>query len=269
MGDNINILDELKALNANAIINAGRENIYFLPDDFFIDFSENIERQIWLNSVSKITPYTVPSGYFDKLSEIIFNKLSINQLNVKVQNVYSVPDGYFNNLADNILEKIKIENDNVQEELKQLSPFLSKFSKTNVYTVPSGYFENLIPQATTKAQPAEIISIGTKTRRWISYAAAACVVALMFGGGYYYMQQTKSPANIQNKYADVKVDQAISQLSDVEISNYLNNDDSDIYIPQNDTQDVDIKALLENMSDEEISNYLLENSDPGNNTKGI
>ena len=34
-------------------------------------------------------------------------------------------------------------------------------------------------------------------------------------------------------------------------------------------QDINIKSLLENMSDEEINNYLRENSDPGENTKGI
>jgi len=149
---------------------------------------------------------------------------------------------------------------------------LSKIPKTNVYTIPAEYFEFFITPK-QEVQPVKIISIKRKPHRWVTYAAAACIAALMFGGGYYYIQNnisnSSSTSTAQNPMADVKVKQAIAQLSDAEIDNYLNNDSSEVYTPQNDVEDINIKSLLENMSDEEIDNYLRENSDPGENTKGI
>jgi len=275
MADNINIFDdELKELGANSLINASRNNLYFLPDDFFINLPSNIIRQIWLNSVPKINPYFIPAGYFENLSEVVFDKIAVNSNKlISSQDLYSVPAGYFNNLAENILENIKAKNNSVQQELEELSPLLSKIPKTNVYTIPAEYFESFIAAPKQEVQPAKIISIKRKPHRWIAYAAAACIAALMFGGGYYYMQDNisnnSSTSTAQNPIADVKVKQAIAQLSDAEIDNYLNNDSSEVYTPQNDVEDINIKSLLENMSDEEIDNYLRENSDPGENTKGI
>ncbi len=275
MADNINIFDdELKELGANSLINASRNNIYFLPGDFFINLSNNITRQIWLNSVPKINPYFIPAGYFENLSEIILDKIAIDSKELlSSEGLYNVPDGYFNNLAENILQNIKAKNNSIQQELEELSPLLSKIPKTNVYTIPAEYFESLTATPKQEVQPAKVISIKSKPRKWIAYAAAACIAALMFGGGYYYMQGNISNNNnnispAQNQIADVKVKRAISQLSDAEIDNYLNNDSSEVYTPQNDVEDINIKSLLENMSDEEIDNYLRENSDPGENTKG-
>jgi hypothetical protein len=272
MEDNINILDELKSLDAGTLISLSRKNVYFLPDDYFSDLPINIIRQIWLNSVPIINPYHIPPNYFEHLPELILDKLAVqNQVALKSP-TYEVPDGYFNNLAENILGNIKAGNNNVQQELEELSPLLNTIPKVNVYTVPAEYFESLNPAPVRETQPAKIVSIKSKPRRWIAYAAAACIAALMFGGGYYYMQDKNFNDNNtsagQNQVAEVKVQQAISQLSDAEIDSYLKNDD-DVYIPQNDTQDINIKFLLENMSDEEINNYLIENSDPGENTKGI
>ncbi len=272
MEDNINIFDELKFLDAGTLIDMSRNNIYFLPDGYFSNLPDNITRQIWLNSVPGVTPYYIPSNYFEHLPELILDKLAIqNQLTFNRQ-TYQVPEGYFNNLAENVLGNIKGRNNSVQEELEEISPLLSKISKANVYTVPETYFESLNQVPTQEIQPAKIFSLKSKPRKWIAYAAAACIAALMLGGGYYYMQDNnvndKNSSVTQGHVTEVKVQQAISQLSDVEIDNYLQNDD-DVYTPQNDTQDINIKFLLENMSDEEINNYLIKNSDPRENTKGI
>ena len=89
-----------------------------------------------------------------------------------------------------------------------------------------------------KCNLQKLFHIKSKPRRWIAYAAAACIAALMFGGGYYYMQGNTSNNNnstAQKQVADIKVQKAISQLSDTEIDNYLNNDNSDVYTPQNDS----------------------------------
>lgn len=273
MEENINIFDELKSLAASTLISISRNNVYFLPDNYFSSLIDNIKRQIWLNSVPVINPYSVPSNYFEYLPDLILDKLSIQNQFVVNRQTYEAPEGYFDNLAASILQNIKAKN-NVHQELEELSPLLSEIPKTNVYTVPDLYFESLIQVPAQEIQPAKVISIKNKPRRWIAYAAAACIAVLMFGGGYYYMQDNtfnnnSSSSTVQNQLAGVKVKQAISQLSDAEIDSYLNNNNYDVYTPQSDTQDINIKSLLENMSDEEINNYLRENSDPGENTRGI
>lgn len=274
MAENINILDELEQLNAGTLINVARKNLYFLPDDYFDNLSGNINMQICLNSVLNKNPFSVPENYFENFAGVILDKIAVNSnaLNLATQSLYNVPDGYFNNLSASILQKIKAQKNDVQEELEEIAPLLNKIPKTNVYSVPAAYFEKLVPQTEIKAQPAKVISMGSKARKWFAYAAAACIAALMFGGGYYYWNESKTPNNhpsaVTRQYANINVEQAISKLSDDEIDNYLKNDNTDISIPQNDTQDVNIKTLLDNMSDEEISNYLLENSGPDENTKG-
>lgn len=273
MVENINILNELKELNAGSLIQSGNKNIFIAPDDYFTHLSNNIINQIWLNSVPRINPYYIPANYFKNLPELILDKLAIKNHQSSNKQTYQVPDGYFNNLASNILDKIKIANNNIQQELEELSPLLSKLPKTNIYTVPAGYFENLIPQTVQEVQPAKVISFSNKARKWFTYAVAACIAALMFGGGYFYLNGNKTltgkTAIDVSQYKDIKVDQAISQLSDDEINSYLKEDNSDISIPsQDDSQDVNIKALIDNMSDEEINNYLRENSDPAENMRG-
>jgi hypothetical protein len=271
MADDFTILDELQALNADTLLNMSRENMYFLPDEFFTDFSGNITRQIWLNSVPKKNPYHFPKDYFENLPDIILDKVVLNER--AAGTLLHVPDGYFNNLAENILGKIKAKNDNVQQELEELAPLLSQLPKTNVYSAPAGYFETLAPKpvAEKEEQPAKVISIRRKTRRWFNYAAAACIAALMFGGGYYYLNENKNPQSSSSNgaiYANINVEQAISQLSDSAINSYLQNDNTDISTPQNDYREINIQSLIQNMSDEEISNYLLKNSDPNEKSQG-
>ena len=276
MADSVNILDELKELNSAVLINAERKNLYTYPDGYFEDLSHNIFRGVWMQSLPKVNPHSVPAGYFENLPEIIIDKLALKSTfvsNTNSKELYNVPDGYFSNLSGNILQKINEKNSSVQQELEELSPLLSSIPKTNVFTVPEKYFEGLTVQHKVNKQPAKVISIGTKTRKWFAYAAAACVAALMFGGGYYYMQSksnTNNTSAANTQIAAVNVEQAVLQLSDSEIDSYLKEDNSDIYTNQNsDNQDINVKILLENMSDDEIDNYLLKNSEPGEKTKRI
>lgn len=275
MVENINILNELKELNAGALIESGNKNIFNAPDDYFTHLPNNIITQIWLNSVHRINPYYLPANYFKNLPELILDKLVIKNYQSSNKQTYQVPDGYFNNLASHIIDKIKAanNNNNIQQELDELAPLLSKLPKTNIYTVPAGYFENLIPQTVPEVRPAKVISFSNKARKWFTYAAVACIAALMLGGGYFYLNGNKTSTGKTaidiSQYKDIKVDQAISQLSDDEINSYLKEDNSDISIPsQDDSQDVNIKTLIDNMSDEEINNYLRENSDPEENMRG-
>lgn len=269
MTEDVNIYNELKALNSSELIKLDKKNLYTYPKDYFNDLCENILTNIRLQFFSVLTPYTVPDKYFENLPELILDKLQLNHSDVLSTVVYKVPENYFDDLAGNILKKIKKEND-FQEELENLSPLLSKLPKTNVYTIPEGYFENqyFIKQ---KSSSAKLISIGAKSRKWFNYAAAACVAAVMLLGGYFYSVNKSSNNNvIQNQYADINIKTAISQLSDSTINNYLRTDNTGAYANQNpDNEDLNIQTLIENTSDEEIENYLIQNPDPEDQTKGI
>ena len=60
------------------------------------------------------------------------------------QNIYAVPAGYFEGLADQVLNRIKaLESIDAKDELKFLSPLLSKVSKETPYSVPAGFFQSL------------------------------------------------------------------------------------------------------------------------------
>ena len=56
------------------------------------------------------------------------------------------------------LKNIKAKNNNVQQELEELSPLLSKIPKINVYTVPAEYFESNPVLSKHEMQPAKVIS---------------------------------------------------------------------------------------------------------------
>ena len=277
MQDNINILDELKEAGSTILLHTERKDIYFVPADYFNSLSQNLLSRIFVESIIPVNLYTVPSGYFDSLPELILEKLSakidFQELSGLEKMPYSVPDGYFNTLAKSVLEKIKADtNEAVQEELEEIAPLLSKMPKTNVYSVPVGYFNQLNPLKKGDT-PARVISIGSKARKWVSYAAAACVAALLLGGAYLYFSNPQIlNAPLQKPTARIDVQKSLSELSDTEIANYLTEDNSTaIYTSQgsDDQKDLDINTLLENMSDEEIEQYLINNADPGEHVGGI
>jgi len=98
-----------------------------------------------LGAMEKINVFTVPEGYFERLSQDIL--MPVKEENRVLQTVPSVavknvPQGYFDSLADAILNKIKAQ-DIATAELKEVSPVVAGISKQNIFTVPAGYFEQL------------------------------------------------------------------------------------------------------------------------------
>jgi hypothetical protein len=98
-----------------------------------------------LGAIEKTNVFTVPEGYFEKLSADVLVALKVEGglLHTTVEPYLSeVPDGYFESLAASILNKIKTL-DNAGEELESLSPVLHNLPQQNVFTVPDGYFDAL------------------------------------------------------------------------------------------------------------------------------
>ena len=65
--------------------------------------------------------------------------------NVSKETPYSVPAGFFQNLSEDVLKRISEHEDHQtsEEEIETLSPLLSSLKNKNPYSVPAGYFENL------------------------------------------------------------------------------------------------------------------------------
>lgn len=284
MDEKINILNELKELDAVNLIKTGNKNYFSSPDNYFNDLADNVLAHVFIKSISNKNPYSVPHNYFENLAENILANIQVKNFETSnnfKQAVYFVPEGYFENLAGNILSKIKNSPANsVQQELKELSPLLSSIPKTNVYTVPENYFETLqIAAIKENVQPAaKVILIGSKTRKWLNYAAAACIAAVLFGGGYLYFAKEKPlvpGVSIYNPpLATVDVQKEISGLSDDEINNYLkDHNNTAVYTnvaDDNNSENMDIlQSLLQNVSDEEIQQYLNQNPEAGKKGGGI
>ena len=285
MQRNINILNELREAGAVALLNADNLNYFSIPEGYFNDLPAVITANVFIQSLPASTPYTVPNGYFENLPGIVLDKLNIQNKaeSAETKHIYAVPEGYFYNFADTVLKRIKSASiDPVLQELQEISPLLSSIPKTNVYTVPENYFEQLDPFPKMEAaKPAKVISLGSRTRKWVNYAAAACVAAILFGGTYVYF--SKDEAGTKTGIADssiavlskINVQEAISGLSDSEIENYLNENSkmavfTNVGMDDGQQQTIDFQNLMHNISDEEIEEYLKQdNAEPVDSEEGI
>jgi hypothetical protein len=281
MGRNFNILDELRDIHAVFLTDADRRNLFFVPQNYFNELPDAIRANIFLHSISTSNPFTVPENYFDNFPILMLDKIKDSAiLNILGNNnhlIYSVPENYFDNFASEVLKKIKQPNQvSVQQELEEISPFLSAIPRTNVYFVPESYFNNISKDVPSVSPPAKIISIGSRTRKWANYAAAACVAALLFGGSFLHFYK-KGNAEIRSVVSSVSneyLQKQISVLSDEEITDYLKtnsnlavyaNESADEYQQQN----LDIQNMIQNMSDEEIQQYLDQHPESSSTEEGI
>ena len=282
MQENINILNELKEVGAVALIQADNRNYYTVPEGYFINLASGIIANIFIGSLPAGNLYTVPEGYFDNLPEIILEKINtslLQQQNITQKNVYSIPDGYFNSFADNVLKKIKSHNSNdVQQELEEISPLLSKISKENIYSLPENYFEQLNPLTTgiqRNQYAGKVISLDSKTRKWLNYAAAACIIMILFGGGYFFISGSKNKSENAPVTASSKMDiqKELEGLSDSEIETYLKENGNmavftNVGMDDEQHQNIDIQTLINDIPDEEIQQYLNED-EPAKTEEGI
>lgn len=284
MQRNINILNELREAGAVALLDADNKNYFSVPDGYFDDLQQIIFANVFVRSLPSSNPFTVPGGYFENLPGIILDKINFNNAteSTGIKNVYAVPEGYFNSFADSILKKIKSTPQNpVQQELEEISPLLGSIPRTNIFTIPENYFPQLDPlnKVEEKAKPAKVISLGSRTRKWINYAAAACISAVLFGGGYVYFSgdKGKSITNVTDSSiaasSKINVQQAISGLSDSEIENYLSENSNmavftNVGMDEGQQQTLDLQHLMKNISDEEIQEYLKEENAAADNKDG-
>lgn len=274
MQANINILIELKEAGAATLLQANNGNCYSVPDDYFNNLSSLTMANIFISKLPAAVPYKTPENYFENLPDNILDKINTASLqlpNRRQQDVFTVPEGYFDGFANSVIDKIKAQND-VRQELEEISPLLNTISKDNVYSLPETYFEELNPltQAAKNKPSAKVVSMGSKSRRWINYAAAACISAVLFGSGYFLMSgdKTKPAQNTQQSSQSIAIaeradmQQQLADLSDSEIESYLNENSKVAVFTSTGTDDylrdqnTDIEILIKDIPDEDIRQYL-------------
>ncbi|HUR11270.1 MAG TPA: hypothetical protein VM012_07865 [Flavitalea sp.] len=95
-----------------------------------------------------VCPYKVPDNYFISFPDFIKEAVSGQEPPLSFRGTAAVPfkvlSGYFENFAGNLLKRIHaLEAENVNDELKHLSPLLHKAEIENPFKTPAGYFDEL------------------------------------------------------------------------------------------------------------------------------
>lgn len=202
--------------------------------------------------------YSVPSGYFSSLPQLIINRITEADKAVLpfASNPFSVPQGYFDGLAAEILSKVaggtKAESE-PDNELAEVAPLLASLSKKNPYTVPAGYFNTLeFKQLAT----AKVVKMGL-FKKITRYAAAAVITGALAVGGFFYTNNNTTDTAATSGFNK----ESLQQLSEQEIIEYLNA--SAVSGDVKGGQDQNLLHQTKELSDEEILQYLNENPEPG------
>ena len=223
----------------------------------------------YLAAVPKLNPYSVPSEYFDGISDTIVDEIRDNQLlNSNLNITYSVPEQYFEGLAQSILAKIALEE---EDNLAQLAPVLTAVSKKNVYSVPTGYFTQPVAIPAEEAQSGKLVTL-KKYRRFIQYAAAAMVAGILVSGAFLYtdsksfMEQEKKerldiPAPARSNDS-LLYDAGMKDNDSVEAEEEAEETTLKINKSSVDSQSHDFSKKIGLLSEEELKRYLEENAVP-------
>ncbi len=214
---------------------------------------------------ARVTPFRVPTGYFDNLPAAVIDRIGLgNTLPAGMDSPFEVSGSYFTELPGSILAKITAmaETDN---ELAAITPLLYSIGKQTVYTVPTGYFELLAVTHPGKeaTQPAKLVGLKSY-RRWIQYAAAAVVTGVLISGAFLYtdsksyQEEEKTIQSPANTNASVTAEPVTIEEARGETAG------TGLTIPKISTEKhpVDFAKKVEQLSEDEIQNYLEENAAP-------
>jgi len=220
--------------------------------------NSNIENEIreiapFIANIGKENSYYVPEDYFNSLAASVLAHIRL--VNLKEKGIpFFVQEDYFENLADSILARIRsiTAQIEIREELSEIAPLLNTINKKNVFSIPGNYFEKL-PSVVPEKKAGKTISLGSNIRKWVTYAAAASILFIIATTSYLYV--TIHHRSIEKH---LPVEQKIAELNEQEIINYLEDNDgstSGDLIPAA-NEDPHIQHMLQRVSDEEIENYL-------------
>jgi hypothetical protein len=176
-----------------------------------------------LAAMGRINPFSVPSDYFESLSNNLTSRALIESARFENEQEFSIPKGYFEQLEKQINEKIIIDN------INEIAPYSG-------FSIPNDYFVNLGQSIERKIEQQRVVKKRNIFKSWISYSAAACISMII--GSVVYL-------NIKSD----NITSDLSNIPDQEIINYLQ-----IHSTVNDNQ-----YIIENLSDEglqQVSNEI-------------
>ena len=163
-------------------------------DDRDIDLQKDAPT---LAAIGNAIPFTVPSGYFEDLSNSLKSRVLIESVRFNGEDGFKVPHNYFEELSSRIENSVSVKN------IRSLAP-------SEGFALPESYFDELSERINLRLK--ESSERKTPVRRlfnsWVGYAAAACIT-VMIATGIYFNSGTYN------------FSEQLSEVPDEEIINYL------------------------------------------------
>lgn len=187
-----------------------------------------------LASIGRDIPFTVPSGYFESLSDHLRALALAESLSSDKQEEFSVPLNYFEELPARIQNRIALEN-------------INTLVSSDGFTVPENYFSKLSERINSRLDQnkSENKPVRSLFSSWISYGAAASITMLI--GSVIYFNSSYYSFNKQ-----------LSGVPDQEIINYLqlhSTVSDNQFIIENLNPD-GLQQITTDVSSEEIEQYI-------------
>lgn len=149
-----------------------------------------------LAAIRRDTPFSVPSGYFENLSENLKAQALLESVRFENEEEFKLPENYFEQLPGRIEDRI------LAEKIQQLVP-------SEGYTVPDAYFSQLSARINSRIkEERSVVKRKTIFSTWASYSAAAAITMLI--GTVIYFNST-----------GYTIGKQLSDVPDQEIINYL------------------------------------------------
>ena len=272
----IEISNELKEISS-LIAGIDNSNVFNIPGGYFETLSDTvlicIKQESATTNIDKVQEDTLPNNYFNSLASNIIAKIKaqeevlvIDELKeispvlagINKTNLFELPGQYFDNFSSSVLS---------QTDNGYVPVFLQHVNTIQTFEVPHEYFDQLpaaILAKTKQAQSARVIFM-PKRNIFIKYASAAVITGALALGVFKYfnnpLNTTGNTTIVQlepsiekgKNMDDRKFNEALNNLTEEDIAQYLVNNGSD----------ADIAGLTSNMEEIELpkqEDYLLDNT---------
>jgi len=249
---NTEIWNELKEISP--VISAiGNKNVFLTPVNYFENLADLILERIKtgrnLSGIQGLEQgllpqdqlntrdlFTVPDGYFEGFAGKLMARIHateqdmspsgelailsplLNSMDRKMP--YTLPAGYFAGLAGQVITASLATEPLPVIDADQ--PLLNLgLENKNPYQVPEGYFDGLAATILNRVKVPAVAKLVSfpKQARWLRYAAAAVVIGVISTAGLLFF-------NKQVTLKQIDPLQSLSQVSEQEMMNYLENQSS-------------------------------------------
>ena len=233
---------------------------FVVPERFFEQFPQKVlalVRQLETETPGEAVPMSFaglkdrstleapPPGYFEGFAENVLRLVRGEEAEETPQTLQGLrdkitlraPEGYFEGLPHRMLTQAKASAPlSVDEELRELSPWLASLPRTYPGTVPAGYFEQFAPASQIEvAMTAKVIPLGERSGRssvhqFLAAAVTVGVVLISAVWGYHiYLRPSDNIRSGINLKTPDQFNTALAKISDQAIVDYLktNTDVSD------------------------------------------